>query len=118
MKDRPAYNLKKTIMLYNLLQVLFSGYVFYEAGMAGWWTGYNWLCQDIDRAADPDSKGKLLKFILRPLKFIPPTLFVSLWHSFFYLSFKWVSIFISKLDNLFLFSYVPKTKIDMSGATF
>jgi hypothetical protein len=64
MKDRPAYNLKKTIMFYNLFQVLFSGYVFYEAGMAGWWTGYNWLCQDIDRAADPDSKGKLLKFIL------------------------------------------------------
>ena len=61
MKDRPAYNLKKTIMFYNLFQVLFSGYVFYEAGMAGWWTGYNWLCQDIDRAADPDSKGKLLR---------------------------------------------------------
>ena len=48
-------------MSYNLLQVLFSGYVFYEAGMAGWWTGDNWLCQDIDRATDPDSKGKLSK---------------------------------------------------------
>ena len=46
-------------MSYNLLQVLFSGYVFYEAGMAGWWTGDNWLCQDIDRATDPDSKGNL-----------------------------------------------------------
>ena len=63
MKERPAFNLKKTIMSYNLLQVLFSGYVFYEAGMAGWWTGDNWLCQDIDRATDPDSKGKLSKFI-------------------------------------------------------
>ena len=63
MKERPAFNLKKTIMSYNLLQVLFSGYVFYEAGMAGWWTGDNWLCQDIDRATDPDSKGKLPKFI-------------------------------------------------------
>ena len=63
MKERPAFNLKKTIMSYNLLQVLFSGYCFYEAGMAGWWTGYNWLCQDIDRATDPDSKGKLPKFI-------------------------------------------------------
>ena len=59
MKERPAFNLKKTIMSYNLLQVLFSGYVFYEAGMAGWWTGDNWLCQDIDRATDPDSKGNL-----------------------------------------------------------
>ena len=50
-------------MFYNLLQVLFSGYVFYEAGMAGWWTGDNWLCQDIDRATDPDSKGKLSIFV-------------------------------------------------------
>ena len=73
MKERPAFNLKKTIMSYNLLQVLFSGYVFYEAGMAGWWTGDNWLCQDIDRATDPDSKGKLPKFI--PSTFVKKTNF-------------------------------------------
>ena len=76
MKERPAFNLKKTIMSYNLLQVLFSGYVFYEAGMAGWWTGDNWLCQDIDRATDPDSKGKLPKFI--PSTFVKKTNFLKI----------------------------------------
>ena len=59
MKERPAFGLKKTIMTYNLLQVLFSSYVFYEACMAGWLTGYNWLCQDIDRDSDPNSKGNV-----------------------------------------------------------
>ena len=58
MKERPAFNLKKTIMSYNLLQVIFSSYIFYEACVAGWLTGYNWLCQDIDRDTDPNSKGK------------------------------------------------------------
>ena len=66
-------------MSYNLLQVLFSGYVFYEAGMAGWWTGDNWLCQDIDRATDPDSKGKLPKFI--PSTFVKNPNFLKI---FFY----------------------------------
>jgi len=57
MKERSAFNLKKTIMSYNLLQVIFSSYIFYEACVAGWLTGYNWLCQDIDRDTDPNSKG-------------------------------------------------------------
>ena len=60
MKNRPAFNLKKTIMVYNLFQVIFSAYVFYEACVAGWLTGYNWLCQDIDRDTHPDSKGNYL----------------------------------------------------------
>ena len=58
MKDREPFKLKKTIMAYNFIQVLFSSYVFYEAGMAGWFTGYSWLCQDIDRNPDPNSNGK------------------------------------------------------------
>jgi len=58
MKERAKpFDLKKTIMAYNLLQVVFSGYVLFEACMAGWLTGYNWLCQDIDRDTDPNSKG-------------------------------------------------------------
>ena len=39
MKDRPAFVLRKPIMVYNVLQVVFSGYVFYEASVAGWLTG-------------------------------------------------------------------------------
>lgn len=59
MKDRPPFDLKRIIMAYNLFQVGFSAYVFYEGCAAGWLTGYNWLCQDIDRDANPGSKGLL-----------------------------------------------------------
>ena len=39
MKNRPAFQLHKPIMFYNILQVIFSAYVFYEASAAGWLTG-------------------------------------------------------------------------------
>ena len=42
MKDRPAFELKKTLQAYNLFQVVISAYCFYEASAAGWLTGYNW----------------------------------------------------------------------------
>ena len=57
MKNRPAYNMKHAMQGYNLFQVIFSGITFYEACAAGWLTGYNWLCQDVDRNPDPDSPG-------------------------------------------------------------
>lgn len=73
MKDRQPFDLKRIIMAYNLFQVVFSAYVFYEGSAAGWLTGYNWLCQDIDRDANPDSKGTsififMLVFYLLSLK--------------------------------------------------
>ncbi len=37
--------------------MIFSAYVFYEAAVAGWLTGYNWLCQNVDRNPDPNSNG-------------------------------------------------------------
>ena len=43
MKHRPAFELHKPIMVYNVLQVVFSGYVFYEASVAGWLTGNSYL---------------------------------------------------------------------------
>jgi len=57
MKNRPAYNVKHVLQGYNLFQVVFSAITFYEACAAGWLSGYNWLCQDIDRNPDPDSPG-------------------------------------------------------------
>merc|ERR1712018_513250 len=57
MNNRPAFQLKKTIQGYNLFQVIFSAYVLYESCVAGWLTGYSWLCQDIDPDTHPDSNG-------------------------------------------------------------
>ena len=48
MSTRPAYELKKTIQFYNLIQILLSSYLFYECGVSGWFTHYNWLCQNIE----------------------------------------------------------------------
>ena len=48
MSNRPAYELKRTIQLYNLTQILLSAYLFYECCASGWLTHYNWLCQNIE----------------------------------------------------------------------
>ena len=48
MSTRPAYELKKPIQFYNLVQILLSAYLFYECGVSGWFSHYNWLCQDIE----------------------------------------------------------------------
>ena len=53
MSNRPAYELKSTIQLYNLTQILLSAYLFYECCASGWLTHYNWLCQNIEL----DEKG-------------------------------------------------------------
>ncbi|CAG9860521.1 unnamed protein product [Phyllotreta striolata] len=46
MKDRKPYELKRTIQVYNFLQVLISAYLFYE-GVVGGWTDYNLACQPV-----------------------------------------------------------------------
>ncbi len=42
MRDRQPFQLKNTILVYNLVQVLMSAYVVYEALAAGWATHYSW----------------------------------------------------------------------------
>lgn len=53
MKDRKPYDLKYVLIVYNLFQVLFSIYLVYEGGMAGWFTTYKWTCEPIDKADSP-----------------------------------------------------------------
>lgn len=57
MKDRPAFELKKSIQIYNIFQVVISGYMFVECCMAGWFTHYNWACQAVELDTHPDSAG-------------------------------------------------------------
>nr|APH81341.1 elongase2 [Paracyclopina nana] len=57
MKDRPAFELKRTIQAYNIFQVVISAYIMFEACAAGWFSSYNWICQDVDRNPDPNSEG-------------------------------------------------------------
>jgi len=53
MKDREPFQLKNTLVVYNFSQVLVSAFLFYELGMGGWWNGYSYLCQPLNRSMDP-----------------------------------------------------------------
>ncbi|KAK3930582.1 Elongation of very long chain fatty acids protein 7 [Frankliniella fusca] len=45
MQNRPAYDLKRVIQVYNLIQVLVSGYTCYKLMKHAWFSRYNWRCQ-------------------------------------------------------------------------
>ncbi|XP_068898145.1 very long chain fatty acid elongase AAEL008004-like isoform X3 [Tenebrio molitor] len=71
MKNRKPFQLKTAILVYNLLQVLLSTYLFYEVpptlfvlqimislqiGMSGWFTGeYSLRCQPVDYSNEPSA---------------------------------------------------------------
>lgn len=55
MKDKKPYELRKTMIVYNFVQVLFSIYLFYEGLMAGWLYDYNYSCQPVDYSDNPKS---------------------------------------------------------------
>jgi elongation of very long chain fatty acids protein 7 len=57
MENRKPFKLRKILIFYNLFQVLFSAWLFYEASMGGWLNGYNYRCQ----AVEPGSKGLRVK---------------------------------------------------------
>lgn len=48
MEKRKPYKLRKIIVFYNLLQAIFSFYLFFEAGRISWFGHYNWRCQAVD----------------------------------------------------------------------
>ncbi|XP_049844736.1 elongation of very long chain fatty acids protein-like [Schistocerca gregaria] len=53
MRDRKAMQLKVPLVLYNLAQVFFSMWLFYELLMGGWWNRYSFRCQPVDYSNDP-----------------------------------------------------------------
>uniref|UniRef100_A0A336MNH3 Elongation of very long chain fatty acids protein n=1 Tax=Culicoides sonorensis TaxID=179676 RepID=A0A336MNH3_CULSO len=48
MENRKPFELRKVLIVYNAIQVIFSTWLFYEACLAGWLTGYSWRCQQVD----------------------------------------------------------------------
>ncbi|XP_042215090.1 elongation of very long chain fatty acids protein-like [Homarus americanus] len=52
---QPIKNLKSVMIIYNAFQVIFSTYLFYEAGMAGWFGSYSFLCQPCDFSDSPSA---------------------------------------------------------------
>jgi len=59
MKDRPPYDIKNVMLVYNLLQTCLSFWIFQKAARF-WLSGkYNWLCQPIDYSHSQDGYDAL-----------------------------------------------------------
>nr|WDS84449.1 elongation of very long chain fatty acids protein 8 [Apocyclops royi] len=50
MKERKPYDLKNILIAYNAVQVIFSAWILYEILMAGWLTGYSFMCEPVDQS--------------------------------------------------------------------
>ncbi|XP_055903892.1 elongation of very long chain fatty acids protein AAEL008004 isoform X1 [Eupeodes corollae] len=54
MENRKPFHLQYTLIVYNLSQVIFSAWLFYEIASSGWLTGhYNFRCQPVDYSNNP-----------------------------------------------------------------
>ncbi|XP_043282339.1 elongation of very long chain fatty acids protein AAEL008004-like isoform X1 [Venturia canescens] len=51
MENRKPFQLREVLIAYNLFQVMFSAWIFWELAMSGWITGdYSLKCQPIDKS--------------------------------------------------------------------
>jgi hypothetical protein len=48
MENRKPFQLRKLIVFYNFLQVIFSAWLFWGLGTSGWFTNYSLRCQPVD----------------------------------------------------------------------
>lgn len=53
MENRKPFELRKVLIVYNFLQVIFSCWLFYEASSTGWLIGYSFRCQPVDYSRSP-----------------------------------------------------------------
>ncbi|KAH9639571.1 hypothetical protein HF086_005828 [Spodoptera exigua] len=56
MKDEKPFKLKRIIMIYNIFQIIASGYIFYLGLFSGWFTTYSWTCQPVDETDNPTTR--------------------------------------------------------------
>jgi hypothetical protein len=53
MENRKPFKLRKVLIVYNFAQVLFSAWIFHEAAISGWFAGYSYRCEPVDRTSNP-----------------------------------------------------------------
>ncbi|XP_055381230.1 elongation of very long chain fatty acids protein AAEL008004-like isoform X2 [Condylostylus longicornis] len=53
MENRKPFQLQHTLVIYNLAQVIFSAWIFYECLRGGWWGHYSFRCQPVDYSNSP-----------------------------------------------------------------
>lgn len=57
MRNSDPWNVKTPLMLYNLIQIIGNIWLLQRYLKFGWLAGYNLVCQDVERDADPSSNG-------------------------------------------------------------
>ncbi|VVC25765.1 Hypothetical protein CINCED_3A017549 [Cinara cedri] len=55
MANRKPMELRNILIAYNLFQVIFSSWLFYECMMGGWWGEYSLSCQPVDYTNKPST---------------------------------------------------------------
>ncbi|VVC25764.1 ELO family [Cinara cedri] len=55
MANRKPMELRNVLIFYNLFQVIFSSWLFYECMMGGWWNEYSLSCQPVDYSNKPST---------------------------------------------------------------
>ncbi|XP_028523771.2 elongation of very long chain fatty acids protein 7-like isoform X2 [Apis cerana] len=53
MAKRKPFNLDKILQIYNLIQIVSCGYIFYKAMVLAWLNDYSFYCQPVDYSYDP-----------------------------------------------------------------
>ncbi|XP_008554189.1 elongation of very long chain fatty acids protein AAEL008004 [Microplitis demolitor] len=53
MENRKPFSLRRIMIVYNLFQVIFSAWLFYEGLASGWWNDYSFRCQPVDYSRNP-----------------------------------------------------------------
>ena len=61
MAHREAFELRGVLMVYNLFQIVFNCWIFYELGMSGWFGGYNYSCQPVDYSDTDENALRALR---------------------------------------------------------
>ena len=55
MANRKAFKLERTLIFYNLIQVILSVWLVYEALDGAWLRHYSWRCQPVDKSRSPQA---------------------------------------------------------------
>lgn len=55
MANRAAFELRGVLMIYNIFQIFFNGYIFYQTCRLSWFNGYSFICQPVDYSANEDA---------------------------------------------------------------
>ncbi|XP_072940462.1 very long chain fatty acid elongase 7-like [Epargyreus clarus] len=80
MADKKPFQLQKTLVVYNFIQVLVSIWLFYEGLDAGWLRTYSWKCQPVDFSRSPEAmriaRGVYIYFLAKMSELLDTVFFV------------------------------------------